>query len=202
MDCSMPGFPVLPHLLEIAQIHVHQVSDVIQPSHPLSSPFPPAFNLSQHHGLISNESALCIRWTKYWSFSFSISPSNEHSWLISCKIDWFDLLAVQGTLESLLQHHSLKASFVRLLAFFMVQLSHPSMTTGDTWEKAIWYKHFREALQSHMKLQVWGLKMMLSILWELVWEGESQVKDSNIWSSGWNQDTFSHRTFPLPSCPH
>ena len=129
MDCSTPGFPVLLYLLEFAQIQVHGVSDAIQPSHPLSSPSPPAFNLSKHHGL-SNKSALHIRWPKYWSFSFNISPSNVYSGLISFRMDWLDLLAVQGTLKSLLQHHSSKASILRRSAFFIVQLSHPYMTTG------------------------------------------------------------------------
>ena len=101
----MPGFSVHHQLLELAQTHVRQVSDAIHPSYPLLSPSPPAFNLSQHQGLFSSESALRIRWQKYWHFSFSISPSNEYSGLISFKIDWFDLLAVQGTLKSLLQHH-------------------------------------------------------------------------------------------------
>ena len=96
----MPGFSVRHQLLELAQTHVYTVGDAIQPSYPLSSPFPPAFNLSQHQGL-SNESVLSIRWPKYWSFSFGISPSNEYSRLISFRIDWFDL-AVQGTLKSLL----------------------------------------------------------------------------------------------------
>ena len=82
--------------------------------------------------VFSNESALCIRWPKYWSFSFSISPSNEHPGLVSFRMDWLDLLAVQGTLKSLLQHHSSKASILRHSAFFMVQLSHPHMTTGKT----------------------------------------------------------------------
>jgi len=93
MDCTMPGFPIHHQLLELAQSHVHRVGDAIQPSHPLSSPSPPAFSLSQHQGL-SNESVLYIRWPKYWSFSFSISPSNEYSGLISFKMDWLDLLAV------------------------------------------------------------------------------------------------------------
>ena len=100
MDCSMPGFPVHHQLSELAQTHVHGVGDAIQPSHPLSSPSPPAFNLSQHQGL-SSESVLRIRWSKYWSFIFSISPSNEYSGLISFKIDWLDLHAVQWTLRSL-----------------------------------------------------------------------------------------------------
>ena len=99
MNRSKPGFPVHHQLPESTQTHVHRVTDAIQPSHPLSSPSPPTFNLSQHQGL-SNESVLCIRWPKYWSFSFSISPSNEYSGLTSCRIDWFDLLVVQGTLES------------------------------------------------------------------------------------------------------
>ena len=91
----------------------------------------PAFNLSQHQVFFS-ELALCIRWPKYWSFSFSINPSNEYSGLISFRMGWLDLLAVQGTLKSLLQHHSSKASILWHSAFFMVQLSHPYMTTGKT----------------------------------------------------------------------
>jgi len=101
MDCSTPGLSVHHQLRELAQTHVHWVGDAIQPSHPLWSPSPSAFNLSQHQGLF-HESVLCIRWPKYWSFSFSISPSNEYSRLISFRIDSFDL-AVQGTLKSLLQ---------------------------------------------------------------------------------------------------
>ena len=131
MDWSMPGYPILHHLLELAQTYIHWVGDAIQLSHPLSSPSLPAFNLSQHHGL-SNESALRISWPEYWSLSFSISPSNEYSALISFRMDWFDLFAVQGTLKCLLQHHSSKTSVLWCLAFFMVQLSHPYMTTGKT----------------------------------------------------------------------
>ena len=129
MDCSMLCLPVRHQLQESTQTHVHQVSDAIQPSHPLSSPFPPAFNLSKHQGLFP---VLHIRWPKYWSFSFSISPSNEYSGLISFRMDWLDLLAVQETLKSFLQHHSSKASILRPSAFFIVQLSHPYMTTGKT----------------------------------------------------------------------
>ena len=103
MGCSIPGLPVHHQLPELAQTHVHLVGDAIQPSHPLSSPSLPAFNLSQHQGF-SNDSVLHIRWPKYWSFSFSISPSSECSGLISFRIDWLDLLAVQGTLKSLLQY--------------------------------------------------------------------------------------------------
>ena len=126
-DCSMPGFPIHHYLPELAQTHVHRVSDAIQPSQPLSSPSP-AINLSQHIRVFFNESVLHIRWPKYWSFSFSISPSNEYSGLISFRMNWLDLLAVQGTLKSLLQLHSSKASMLRHSAFLIVQLSHPYMT--------------------------------------------------------------------------
>ena len=106
---STPGLPVHHQLPEFTQTHVHQVSDAIQPSHPLSSPSPPAPNLS-HVRVFSNESTLCMRWPRYWSFSFSIIPSKEIPGLISFRMDWLDLLAVQGTLKSLLQHHSSKPS--------------------------------------------------------------------------------------------
>ena len=102
MDCSAPGFHVHHQLAKLAQTHVHQVGDAIQPSHPLLSPSPPVFNLSQNQ-VFPNESVLRIRWPKYWSFSVSISPSSEYSELISFRMDWLDLLAVQGTLKSLLQ---------------------------------------------------------------------------------------------------
>ena len=129
MDYSTQGLPVHHQLLELAQPHVHWVSDAIQPSHPLLSPSPAGFNLSQHR-IFSNESLLHIRWPKYWSFSFNISPSKEYSELISFRMDWLDLLAVQRTRKSLLQHHSSKASILRRSAFFIVQLLHPYMTTG------------------------------------------------------------------------
>ena len=131
MGCSMPGFPVLHHLLELAQIHVHWVGDAIQPSPPLSPPSPlPSIFLSIR--VFSNMLDVCIRWPKYWSFSLSISPSNEYSVLISFRTDWFDLLADQGTLKSLLQQHSSKAWILWRSAFVTVQLSHPYMTTGKT----------------------------------------------------------------------
>ena len=129
MDCSTTGFPVLPYLSEFAQVHVHSVGDATQPSHPL--PPSSAFNLSQHQ-VFSSESALCNRWPKYWSFSFSINPSNEHPGLISFRMDLLDLLAVQEILKSLLQHCSSKAQILWHSAFFIVQLSHPCMTTGKT----------------------------------------------------------------------
>ena len=124
MDSSTPGLPVHHQLLEFTETHIHWVSDAIQPSHPLSSPSSPAFNLSQHQSLFKWVS-LHIWWPKYWSFSFSISPSIEYSGLISFRMVWLDLLAVQGTLESLFQHHSSKASILWCSAFFIVQLSHP-----------------------------------------------------------------------------
>ena len=131
MNHSTPGLPVHHQLPEFTQTHVHRVSDAIQPSHPLSPllllpPIPPSIRV------FSTESTLHIRWPKYWSFSFSISPSKEIPGLISFRMDWLDLLAVQGTLKSLVQHHSSKASILRHSAFFTVQLSHPYMTTGKT----------------------------------------------------------------------
>ena len=134
MNCSTPGLPVHHHLPEFTQTRVHLVRDAIQPSSHLilGRPLlimpliPPSIRV------FSNESTLRIRSPKYWTFSFRIIPSKEHPGLISFKMDWLDLLAVQGTLRSLLQHHSLKASILRHSAFFTVQLSHPYMTTGKT----------------------------------------------------------------------
>ena len=130
MDCSTPGLPVHHQLPEFTQTHVHRVGDAIQPSHPPSSPSPPSIFPSIR--VFSKESVLCLRWPKYWNFSFSISPSNEYSGLISFRMHWLDLLAVQETLKSLLQHHSPKVSILQCSAFFIVQLSHPYMTTGNT----------------------------------------------------------------------
>ena len=124
---STPGFPVLHYLPEFAQTHVHWVGDDIL-CHPLLL-LPSVFPSNR---VFSKESTLPIRWPKYWSFSFSISPSNEYSGLISFQIDWFDLLGVQRTLKSLLQHHNLKASILQHSAVFMVQLAHPYMTMGKT----------------------------------------------------------------------
>ena len=130
MNRSTPGLSVHHQLPEFTQTHVHRVGDAIQPSHPLSSLLllpliPPRIRV------FSNESTLRIRWPKYWSFSFRIIPSKEIPGLIF-RMDWLDLLAVQGTLKSLLQHHSSNASILRRSAFFTVQLSHPYMTTGKT----------------------------------------------------------------------
>ena len=131
MDFSTPGLPVHHQLPELTQIYVHWVGDAIQPSHPLSSPLllPSIFPSIR---VFPNESVLYIRWPKYWSFSFSSRPSSEYSGLISFRMDWLDLLAVQGTLKSLLQHRSSKASILQHSAFFIVQLSHPYITTGKT----------------------------------------------------------------------
>ena len=139
MDGSTLGFPVHHQLPERTQTHVHRVSDAIQPSHPLLSLLLLPSILPSIR-VFSNESVLHIRWPKYWSFSFNISPSNEYSGLISFRIDWLDLLAVQGTLKSLLQgtlksllqHHSSKVSILWCSASFIVQLSHLYMTTGKT----------------------------------------------------------------------
>ena len=131
MNHSTPGLPVHHQLPEFTQTHFHRVGDAIQPSHPLLSPSPPAPNPSQHQSL--------FQWVnsshevpKYWSFSFNIIPSKEIPGLISFRMDCLDLLAVQGTLKSLLQHHSSKASILQHSAFFTVQPSHPYMTTGKT----------------------------------------------------------------------
>ena len=136
MDCSTPGLPVHHQLLEFTQTHDHWVGDAIQPSHPLSSPSP-AFNLAQHQGLFQWVSSL-HQVAKVLEFSFSSSPSNEYSGLTSFRMDWLDLLAVQWTLKSFLQHHSSKASILWQSAFFIVQLSHPYMTTGKTIALTRW----------------------------------------------------------------
>ena len=131
MDCTTPSFPVHHQLPEPTQTHVHRVSDAIQYSHPrhplllLTSIFPSI-------RVFSNELVLHIRWPTYWSFSFSISPSNEYSGLISFRLDWLDLLAVQGTRKSLLQYHNSKTSVLQCSALFIVPLSHPYMTTRKT----------------------------------------------------------------------
>ena len=136
MDCSMPGFPVHHQLQELTQTHVHWVGDAIQPSHPLSS-LSPLPSISPSIRVFSKESVLRIRWPKYWSFTFSISPSNEYWGLISFRMDWLDLLVVQGTQESS-PNHSSKASILRHSTFFIVQLSHPYVTTGKTIALITW----------------------------------------------------------------
>ena len=131
MDCGTAGFPVFPifcNLLKLLSIESVMPSNHLILCHPLLL-LPSVFPSSR---VFSNESVLCIRWPNYWSVSSSVSPFNEHPGLISFRMDWLDLLAVQGTLKSLLQHHSSKASILQCSAFFMVQLSHPYMTTGKT----------------------------------------------------------------------
>ena len=146
MNRSTPGLPVHHQLPESTQTHVHWVDDAIQPSHPLSSPSPPALYLSQHQGLFS-QSALHIRWSEYWSFSFNISPSNEHPGLISFRMDWLDLLTVQGTLKSLLQHHSSKASIL---------LSSANQSVTTLWDLAFRSHSFQNPLSQSHSLGVWG----------------------------------------------
>ena len=137
MDCSMPGLPVYHQLLESTQTQVHWVDDAIQPSHPLLSPLlPPSIFPSIR--VFSNESALHISWTKFWSFCFNISPSSEYWGLISFRMDWLDLLAVHGTLKNLLQYRSSRASTLQCSAFFTVQPSQPYMTIGKTVALTRW----------------------------------------------------------------
>ena len=136
MNHSTPGLPIHHQLPEFTQTHVHRVSDAIQPSHPLLSPSPPA-PIPPSIRVFSSESNLWMRWPNYWSFSFSISLSNEHPGLIF-RMDWLDLFAGQGTLKSLLQHHSSKASILWCSGFFTVQLSHPFITIGKTIALTRW----------------------------------------------------------------
>ena len=137
MNWCTPGLPVHHQLPEFTQTHVHRVGNAIQPSHPLLSPSLPA-PIPPSIRVFSNESTLRMRWPKYWSVSFSIIPSKEYPGLISFRMDWLDLLAVQRTLKSLLQLHSSKASILWRSAFFSVQLSHPYMTTGKTIALTRW----------------------------------------------------------------
>ena len=137
MDCSMPGLPIHHRIPEFMQTHVHSVDDAIQPSHTLSSPSPPTFNLSQHQGLLKWVSS-SHEVAKILEFQIQHQSFYEYSGLISFRMNWLDLLAVQGTLKSLLQHHSSKASIFWRSAFFRVQLSHPYMTTGKTIALTRW----------------------------------------------------------------
>ena len=138
MDCSMPGSSILHYFSEFDKIHVHWVSEAIQPSHPLSPLLLLLPSIFPCVKVFSSELTLHIRWPKYWSFNFSVSPSNEYSGLISFRIDWFDLLTVQGTLKSLLQDHRSKALILGCSVFFMVQLSRPYMTTRKTIALTVW----------------------------------------------------------------
>ena len=129
MECSMTSLPIPHILLEFPQVHIHCICDAMQPSHPLTSSSTSALSLSSIRDF-SSESSVCVRWWNSWSFSFSISPSSEYSGLIFLKIDWFDLLAVQGTFKGLIQHHSLKASILWCSAFCMIQWSS---SHNGTW---------------------------------------------------------------------
>ena len=175
MNHSTPGLPVHQQIPEFTQTHVHRVGDAIQPSHPLSSPSPPAPNPSQHQSLFQWVNSSHEQ-PKYWSFSFSINPSKEIPGLISFRMDWLDLLAVQGTPKSLLQHHSSKASILWHSAFFTVQLSHPYMTTGKTIALTRW------------TLVGKVMSLLLSILSRLV---ITFLHHKKYWagrSTSWNQD--------------
>ena len=168
MNCSTPGLLVHHQLPEFTQTHVHWVSDAIQPSHPLLSPSPPA-PIPPSFRVFSNESALHMRWPKYWSFSFSISPSKEHLGLISFRMDWLDLLAVQGNLKSPLQQHSSKASILQHSAFFTVQLSHPYMTTGKTLTRRTFVGKVMSLLLNMLSILVitflpWSKRLFISCL--------------------------------------
>ena len=170
MDWSMPGLPVHHQLPELAQTHAHRVGDAIQPSHPLSSPSPPAFNLSQHQGLFQWVSSL-------YQVAKVLELQLQHQsfqWIFRTdflRIDWFDLLAVQGTLKSLLQHHSAKASILRRLAFFIVYLSHPYMTTGKTSSDSPQHSHsiqntvvIRYRIHTVYRLQSWFAAVFITCL--------------------------------------
>ena len=148
MNSSTPGFLVRHYLPKFVQAHIHWLSDAIQPYHLLSPSSPLALNLFQHQG--PNKYALPIGWLKHWNFSFSISTSKEYSWLISFRIDWFDLLAVQGSLKSLLQHDSSKASILQCSAFLIVQLSHPYLITSHPYLTT--EKNLRRNVGTHTKV--------------------------------------------------
>ena len=157
VDYCTSGSSVFQCLPEFAQIHVHWVSDAIQPSHPLSSPSPlPSIIPSIR--VFTNESVLRMRWSKYWSFSFSVSPSNKYSGLISFRMDWFDLLAVQGTLKSLFQHHNLKAS-VRL-----INIIHCSCQGTDYVLRTLMFLRKQAECPYPQKgakhLHIWGFKIV------------------------------------------
>ena len=176
MDCSMPGFPVLHCLPEFAQTHVHWFADTIQPS--LKRMFIDLLIPSSHlivcHPLLllpsifpsirvfSSESVLLIKWPKYWSFSFSISPSNESSGLISFRMDWFDLLAVQGTLKTLLQNHSLKASILQYSAFFILLIMSKI--------KVCWLSLWIGNEETGTLIYCWWEYGLVSSLWSTTWQ--------------------------------
>ena len=149
MDCSIPGFPGHYQLSELTPFKLMSIESVMPSNHLiLCRPLLLLPSIFPSIRIFSNESVLCIRWPKYWSFSFSISSSSEHSGLISFRIDWLDLLAVQRTLKSLSQNHSSKASILWCSAYFIVQLSHPYMTIGKTraWQDGLCWQSNVSAL--------------------------------------------------------
>ena len=162
MNCSTPGFLVLHYLPEFAQTYVYWIGDAIQPSHSLSPPSPPALNHSQHQGLfqwINSTHQVAKSW------SFSISPSNEYSGLISFTTDWFYILAVRGTLKNLLQHHNLKALFLWCWAFLMVQISHLHMTIGKTIALATQTFVGKVFFPRSKSLLIWWLQSPSAVSW-------------------------------------
>ena len=180
MNRSTPGLPVHHQLPEFTQTHVHWVSDVIQPSHPLSSPSPPALNLSQHQGLFKWVSS-SHQVAKVLEFQLQ-HQSFQHPGLISFRMDWLDLLAVQGTLKSLLQHHSSKASILRRSAFFIVQFSHPYMMTGKTIALTRWT----------------FVKKVMSLLFNML--SRLKLKDAYSLEKSYDQlSIFKSRDIPLPT---
>ena len=168
MDCSTPGFPALHYLLEFAQTHV---TESVMPLNHLILCHPLLFLSSVFPSIrvFSNESTLCILWLRYWSFSFITSPSNDYLRLISFRIDWFALLVIQGTLKSVLQHHSSKASILRHPAFFIVQLWHPCMTAGKTI--ALTSLHLEQILFSDQLMVLWTCLLFLTCMFlpKLFW---------------------------------
>ena len=182
---SMPGYPVLHNLPEFVQTDVQWVGDAIQPSHSLLPSSLPAINLSQHQGLFHGL-VLPIRLSKYWSFSFSISPFDEYSALISFRIDWFDLLAVQQILKSLFQHHNSKALILQHSAFLMVQLSHQHVTTGKIKALTIWASLIAQLVKN---LPAMWETCVRSLGWEDPLEKEMATHSRTLaWKSPWMEE--------------
>ena len=194
MDCSMPGFPVHHQLLELAQTHI--IEAVMTSKHLILCcclVFLPSIFSSIR--IFSNESVLRIRWPKYWSFSFSINPSNEYSGLISFRMDWLDLLAVLGTLRSLLQQHSSKASILRCSAFFIFQLSHPHTTTRKTIALARWNLSFRAWLTVTVSNYAWSHQEMVTVVY-FIWafRDEQEFAKRKVHQASWLMEP------PLQKC--